>query len=45
MPRSGPDLAMLLLSGYRSLVAGTQAELAARGHPDHRSVHHFALRV
>jgi DNA-binding MarR family transcriptional regulator len=45
MPHTGPELAMLLLAGFRTLVDETQRELAETGHPDHRSVHHFALRA
>lgn len=45
MSRTGADLAMLLLGGFEALVDGTRAELEHRGHPDHRPVHHFALRA
>lgn len=45
MSRSGADLALLLLGGYRSLVESVHAELAARGHDDVRSVHDFAMRA
>ncbi|MET1071236.1 MAG: MarR family winged helix-turn-helix transcriptional regulator [Umezawaea sp.] len=45
MSRSGADLALLLLAGFRSLVDGAMAELAARGHDDVRPVHDFAMRA
>ncbi|WP_028045517.1 MarR family winged helix-turn-helix transcriptional regulator [Cellulomonas sp. URHE0023] len=45
MPRSGADLALLLLSGFRTLVDAATAELAARGYDDFRSTHEFALRA
>jgi len=45
MTRSGADLALLLLGGYRSLVGSVTAELAARGHADMRPVHDFAMRA
>lgn len=45
MARSGADLALLLLGSYRRLVDAVVAELAARGHPDVRPVHDFALRA
>ncbi|GGM21094.1 MarR family winged helix-turn-helix transcriptional regulator [Promicromonospora citrea] len=45
MTRSGADLALLLLGGYRSLVESVTAELAARGHADVRPVHDFAMRA
>jgi len=45
MSRSGADLALLLLGGYRSLVDAATAELAARGFDDFRPVHEFALRA
>jgi DNA-binding MarR family transcriptional regulator len=43
--RSGPHLALMLLGGFRSLVEAGQAELAARGYPDVRPVHEFAIRA
>lgn len=43
--RTGAELATLLLGGFRTFVQRTQDELEARGHPDHRPVHHFALRA
>lgn len=45
MTRSGADLALLLLGGYRTLVESVVAELAARGHDDVRPVHDFAMRA
>ncbi len=45
MSRSGADLALLLLAGFRSLVDAAMAELAARGHEDVRPVHDFAMRA
>ena len=45
MSRSGADLALLLLAGFRSLVDSATAELAARGHEDVRPVHDFAMRA
>jgi DNA-binding MarR family transcriptional regulator len=43
--RSGPDLALMLLGGFRSMVEAGQAELAKRGYPDVRPVHEFAIRA
>ena len=45
MSRSGADLALLLLGGFRSLVDTATAELAARGYEDVRPVHDFAMRA
>ena len=45
MSRSGADLALLLLGGYRKLIDATVQELAARGFDDVRPVHEFAMRV
>jgi len=45
MSRSGADLALLLLGGYRTLVDSVVVELAARGHDDVRPVHDFAMRA
>src|ERR1700689_604052 len=45
MSRSGADLALLLLGGFRSLVDGATAELARRGYEDVRPVHDFAMRA
>ena len=43
MSRSGADLALLLLGGFRSLVDTATAELARRGYEDVRPVHDFAM--
>lgn len=45
MNRSGPELALLFLAGFRSMVDTATAELARRGHPDVRAVHDFAMRA
>lgn len=45
MSRSGADLALLLLGGFRTLVNAATAELAERGHEDVRPVHDFAMRA
>jgi DNA-binding MarR family transcriptional regulator len=45
MSRSGADLALLLLGGFRSLVRAAQDELARRGYEDVRPVHEFAIRA
>lgn len=45
MNRSGPELALLLLAGFRSMVDAGTAELAKRGHPDVRASHDFAMRA
>ena len=45
MSRSGADLALLLISGYRSLVDAATAELASRGYEDFKPIHEFALRA
>src|SRR3984885_926813 len=45
MSRSGADLALLLLAGFRSLVDAAMVELAANGYDDVRPVHDFALRA
>src|ERR1700761_1775179 len=45
MSRSGADLALLLLGGFRTLVDAATAELADRGHEDVRPVHDFAIRA
>ena len=45
MARSGANLALLLLSGFRSLAAAATAELADRGYPDFRPVHDAAMRA
>lgn len=45
MSRSGADLGLLLLGGFRVLADRASAELAVRGYEDVRSVHHFALQA
>lgn len=45
MPRSGANLALLMLGGFRSLVDAATIELAARGYEDVRPLHDFALRA
>jgi DNA-binding MarR family transcriptional regulator len=45
MSRSGADLALLLLGGFRALVDAATAELADRGYEDVRPVHDFAIRA
>jgi DNA-binding MarR family transcriptional regulator len=45
MSRSGADLALLLLGGFRVLVDDAVLELAARGYDDVRPVHDFAMRA
>ncbi|MFD2795099.1 MarR family winged helix-turn-helix transcriptional regulator [Promicromonospora vindobonensis] len=45
MSRSGADLALLLLGGFRTLVDAATADLAARGYEDFRPVHDFAMRA
>ncbi|MEU8238124.1 MarR family winged helix-turn-helix transcriptional regulator [Actinoplanes missouriensis] len=45
MSRSGADLALLLLGGFRGLVDAATEELARRGYPDVRPVHDFAMRA
>jgi DNA-binding MarR family transcriptional regulator len=45
MSRSGADLALLLLGGFRSLVDSATAELARRGHDGVRPAHDFAMRA
>jgi DNA-binding MarR family transcriptional regulator len=45
MSRSGADLALLLLGGFRLLADRATAELAARGYEDVRPVHDFALQA
>ena len=41
MSRSGADLALLLLGGFRSLADAASVELAERGHEKIRPVHDF----
>jgi DNA-binding MarR family transcriptional regulator len=45
MSRSGADLALLLLGGFRTLVDAAIVELAKRGYEDVRPVHDFAMRA
>jgi DNA-binding MarR family transcriptional regulator len=45
MSRSGADLALLLLGGFRVLVDDAILELADRGYEDVRPVHDFAMRA
>ena len=45
MSRSGADLALLLLGGFRALADAASAELALRGHDKIRPVHDFAIRT
>ena len=45
MSRSGADLALLLLGGFRTLVDAAVVELARRGFEDVRPVHDFAMRA
>src|SRR5271170_1017739 len=45
MSRSGADLALLLLGGFRALVDDAVLELAERGYKDVRPVHDFAMRA
>lgn len=45
MPRSGADLALALLGGFRTLTDAAIAELAKRGYDDVRPVHDFAMRA
>lgn len=45
MSRSGADLALLLLGGYRSMVDAATTGLEGRGFPDFKPIHEFALRA
>jgi len=45
MSRSGADLALLLLGGFRALVDDAILELAQRGYEDVRPVHDFTMRA
>ena len=45
MTRSGADLALLLLAGFRTFAERGSAALAERGFEDVRPVHDFALRA
>ena len=45
MDRSGANLALLLLGGFRSLAQAATEQLAARGFEDFRPAHDFAMRA
>ena len=45
MSRSGADLALLLLGGFRFMAEEATLRLAARGYPGVRPAHDFALRA
>jgi DNA-binding MarR family transcriptional regulator len=45
MSRRGAELALLLLGGFRTFADQATAELSARGYPDVRPVHDFALQA
>lgn len=45
MSRSGADLALLLLGGFRQMVDAATAELASLGFEDFKPAHEFALRA
>lgn len=45
MTRSGANLALLLLGGFKHLADAATAELAQRGYDDVRPVHDFAMRA
>jgi DNA-binding MarR family transcriptional regulator len=45
MARTGADLALLLLGGFRFLADAATAELARRGYEDVRPAHDFAMRA
>jgi DNA-binding MarR family transcriptional regulator len=45
MSRSGADLALLLLGGFRSLADSASEELATLGYEKIRPVHDFAIRT
>jgi len=45
MSRTGADLALLLLGGFRVLVDDAILELAQRGYDDVRPVHDFTMRA
>lgn len=45
MARTGADLALLLLGGFRHLAEAATAELSRRGFADVRPAHEFALRA
>ena len=43
--RFGFELPLLLVAGFRTLIDGLHDQLAARGHPDARPIHAFALQA
>jgi DNA-binding MarR family transcriptional regulator len=45
MARSGANLALLLLGGFRTLADAATDELSNRGYPDFRPVHDSAMRA
>ncbi|MFF5076175.1 MarR family winged helix-turn-helix transcriptional regulator [Actinoplanes sp. NPDC000266] len=45
MSRSGADLALLLIGGFRTLVDAAITDLAAQGYEDVRPIHDFAMRA
>lgn len=45
MDRSGANLALLLLGGFRSLAQAVTEQLAVRGFEDFRPAHDFAMRA
>jgi DNA-binding MarR family transcriptional regulator len=45
MTRSGADLALLLLGGFRALADAASEELSERGYEKIRPVHDFAIRA
>ena len=45
MARTGADLALLLLAGFRHLADAATAELSRRGFDDVRPAHEFAMRA
>jgi hypothetical protein len=45
MSRFGATLALILVSGFRSLADAATTELANRGYPDFRPVHDSAMRA
>ena len=45
MSRTGADLALLLLGGFRALADAARVELARRGYEDVRPAHDFAMRA
>jgi DNA-binding MarR family transcriptional regulator len=45
MARSGANLALLLLAGFRALAGAATEELAKQGYEDFRPAHDFAMRA